>query len=300
MADPSPRHVGDVQQSVQSAQIDEGSEIGYVLHHSFPDLSREQFLDQRGPLLPSFALEDHAARHDDVATPLVELDDHEIVALAYQVLDVGNPPERDLGARKEGVDAHDVDGDAPLDLAGQKTLYGAVVLVGVPDQLPDPQEVGLLLGQDHHPVLVLEALEENVHLLARLDAVRILEFVQGNGALALEAELEDDRGLGCPQNPGLDDLSFADIAAGGSMLVEHGLEVVPRDVEDFFAVGIVEQFRRNVVRGEAPRGRGSGGRVRGVGRRLGVLGFVHLAHRQHAASAPGIAPAGREIAGEPG
>ena len=275
MADAAPGHVGDVKQSVQTAQIDEGAEVGDVLHHPLADLSGQKLLHQCGALLLPLALEDHPARHDDVAAALVELDDHELVGLADQVLDVGDPSQRDLRAREEGVDAHDVDGHTALDLAGQEPLDRPVVLVRVLDELPDAQEVRLLLRQDNHPVFVLKALEEDFHLLARLDLARVLEFVERDGTLTLEAELEDDGGLGDSQHSGLDDLSFANIAARGPMLVEHGLEVVPGDVEDFFAEGIVDQLRRDLAGKRLVRGRGVCRQKRAVVARLGFLILVH-------------------------
>ena len=119
VADTAPGHVGDVQQSVQAAQIDEGAEVRDVLYDAFANLSHEKLLHQSGALLLSVAFEDHPARHDNVAAALVEFDDHELVALADQVLDVGDPSERDLRTREEGVDAHDVDSHATLDLAGE-------------------------------------------------------------------------------------------------------------------------------------------------------------------------------------
>ena len=147
--------------------------------------------------------------------------------------------------------------------------------MGVLDQLPDAQEVRLLLGQDDHTVIVLEALEEDFHLLADLDRVRLLEFVEGDGTFALEPEFEDDGGLGDSQHPGPDDLSLANIARGDLMLVEHGFEVAPGDIEDFFAEGVVKHFRRDLAGNGPVRGRGVCRQKRALGARQGFLILVH-------------------------
>ena len=247
MTHASPGHVGDVQESVEPAEVDEGSEVGDILDDALADLPLEQLLDQSRPLLLALALQDHPARHHDVPAPLVELDDLEVVALADQLLDVGHAAQRDLRAGEERVHAHDVDGYAALDLAGQKSLDRLVLFVGVLDQLPYPQEVRLLLGKDDHSIVVLQALEEDLDFLAGNDGITVLELVEGYGPLTLEAEFEDGRGVRRTQDPGLDDLAFLDDAACRLVVGEHGVEVVVRDVEHLFAVGVVQQFRGDVV-----------------------------------------------------
>ena len=220
-------------------------------------------------------LQDDPAGHHDVPAPLVELDDLEVVAIADQVLDVGHAPERDLRAREEGVHPHDVHRDAALDLAGQQPLHGTVVVVGVADELPHAQEVRLLLGQNHHAVVVLEALEEYFDFLSSLHGGGILEFLDGNRAFALESEFKDDRRVGGPQHPGLDYLAFLDVAAGCLVAREHGLEVVTRDIELLFAVRIVEEFGRDLVRCIAQPGFGLGRIARVVRIRRRSLNLVH-------------------------
>ncbi len=172
-----------MEQSVQPAQIDEGSEVRDVLHHALPDLAQQELLHQGGPLLLPLTLQDHPPRNDDVSPPFVELDDLEVVALAQEVFDVGDPSEGDLRAGEEGVHPHEVHRHAPLDLADQGSLHGAVSLVGLLDLLPDPEEIGLLLGENDDAFFVLQALQEDFDGLARLDGLRILELLLGTANL---------------------------------------------------------------------------------------------------------------------
>ena len=165
VTDAAPRHVRDVEQSVETAQVDERTEVGDVLDRTLADLADEELLHERLALLLALGLEDHAARNDDVPAALVELDDLELVDLADQVLDVRDPAQRDLRPGEEGVHAHEVDGDAALDLPDQRSLDRAVGFVRLADLLPDAQEVGLLLREDDDPVVVFEALEEDLDLV---------------------------------------------------------------------------------------------------------------------------------------
>ena len=102
--------------------------------------------------------------------------------------------------------------------------------------------------------------------MAGLDAVTVLELVECYGPLTLEAEFEDDHGIGHPENLRLDDLPFTEVAHGHGVLGEQRLEVGGRDVELFFAVRIRVEFRRDPVGAE--RHSNHGGAVR--------LGRIHL------------------------
>ena len=96
MRDAAPRHVRDVEQAVNAAEIDERAEVRDVLHDALTDLILLQVLHQLLALAGALVLEDHAARDDDVAAALVQLDDLELELLAEQLVDVGDAAKRDL------------------------------------------------------------------------------------------------------------------------------------------------------------------------------------------------------------
>src|SRR5690606_35626461 len=176
VTDTAPAHVRDVQQAVESAQVDERAEVRHVLHDALADLADQQLLHQLLELALALLLEDHATAHDDVATPLVQLDDLEIERLTDQVLDVRHAAQRDLRARQERIHAHQVDRNAALDLPRQRARNLLDLLVRRLDLLPDAQEVRLLLRQHDYAVLVLQVLQEDLDLVARLQLIRILEL----------------------------------------------------------------------------------------------------------------------------
>src|SRR5690606_16485254 len=74
MVHPAPAHVGDVEEAVDAAQIDERTVLGDVLDRAGDDLTLLEVLE--GLLLEAVALtlEEHAAGEHDVAALLVELD----------------------------------------------------------------------------------------------------------------------------------------------------------------------------------------------------------------------------------
>src|SRR3569623_2937339 len=75
MADAAPAHVGNVEQTVDTAQIDEGAELGNVLDRALAELADFQIAQQARLFLGAFAFDQRAAADDDVATGLVDLQD---------------------------------------------------------------------------------------------------------------------------------------------------------------------------------------------------------------------------------
>ena len=120
---PAPGHVGDVQQAVDAAEIDERTVVGDVLDHAVDDLALLEGLQGGCAHLLALLLQQSAAREDDVPAPLVELDDLEFELLAEEALEVPHRAQIDLGAGKERLDA-DVDGEAALDPGEDLALHG--------------------------------------------------------------------------------------------------------------------------------------------------------------------------------
>ncbi len=117
MVDPAPAHVGDVEQAVDAAQVDERAEVGDVLDGPLADLADGDLLEELLLLLLAGDLDQLAPADDDVAPALVDLQDHALDLLIDVIGDVGRAADIDLAGGQEDVDA-DVDQQAALDLAG--------------------------------------------------------------------------------------------------------------------------------------------------------------------------------------
>ncbi len=117
VVDAAPRDVGDVQQAVDAAEIDEGAVVGDVLDHAVEDLAFLQAGDQLGALLGAGLFEHGAAGHDDVAARAVHLEDLERLRRAHQRADVAHRADVDLAAGQERHGAAEVDREAALDPA---------------------------------------------------------------------------------------------------------------------------------------------------------------------------------------
>src|SRR5690606_29525211 len=127
VVDAAPRHVGDVEQAVDAAEVDEGAVVGDVLDHAVDDLPDLEGLQRLAALALALLLEQRAAREHHVAAPLVELDDLELRALAHQRLEVPHRAQVHLRAGQERLDA-DVDRQAALHARHDHAFHGLVGL----------------------------------------------------------------------------------------------------------------------------------------------------------------------------
>src|SRR6185503_17939845 len=88
MVDAAPRQVGDVEQAVDAAEIDERAEVGDVLYLALDDVALLQLLEQAGLRLGALLLKEPAARDDDVHPLVVDLEDLALDRLAEELADV--------------------------------------------------------------------------------------------------------------------------------------------------------------------------------------------------------------------
>src|SRR5262249_50543277 len=75
VADAVPAHVGDVQQAVDAAEIDEGTEVGDVLDQPLANLADLDLGHELVFGLGPRVFQQLAARNDDVAALVIDLDD---------------------------------------------------------------------------------------------------------------------------------------------------------------------------------------------------------------------------------
>src|SRR6266849_4708713 len=77
VVDPAPGDIGDVQQAVDAAEVDERTVIGDVLDDAVDDLTLFEILHQFLALFGAGLFENRAARHHDVAAAAIHLEDLE-------------------------------------------------------------------------------------------------------------------------------------------------------------------------------------------------------------------------------
>src|SRR6185312_2793038 len=148
MVDTPPGDVGDVQQAVDAAEVDERTVVGDVLDHAVDDLAFLELLDDLAALFGAAFLENGAARHDDVAAALVHLQNLERLRHVHERADVADRTDVDLAARQERHGAFEVDGEAALDLVEDDAFDALVGVVHLFELDPALFTAGLLAAED--------------------------------------------------------------------------------------------------------------------------------------------------------
>ena len=225
VADTAPGHVGDVQQAVDAAEVDERAVLGDVLDHAVDDRAFVQRLQQLGALFAHRGLDHGAARQHDVVALAVELDDLELHRLAFERRHVLDRTRVEQRARQEGADAVDEDGQAALDLAVDGAGDEFAGLERVLEREPRREALGLVARQDGVAVAVLDRVDRDRDEVAGLDfelALVVLEFFDRNVGFRLEAGVDDDETVLDANDLGGDDFAAAHLGLLERLLEHRG------------------------------------------------------------------------------
>src|SRR5690606_4692344 len=190
VADAAPAQVGDVEEAVDAAEVDEDAEVDDVLDGPLEHLADLERVEDLLPLLHEVLLDQRLVADDDVAVGRVDLDDLELHRLVEVRVEVAHRPDVHLGAGEEGLGPEEVHDHAALDAADDGALEDAAGLERLLDLPPAPEVVRLRLGQHELPAAVLEPVDVDVDLVADLELV--VELVLRHDAVGLEPDVDDD------------------------------------------------------------------------------------------------------------
>ena len=188
MVDAAPRDVGDVQQAVDAAEVDERTVVGDVLDHAFHGVSFFQALNQFRTLFGTGLFQNDTAGHDDVAAALVHFQDLERLRRVHQRGHVADRTDIDLRTRQEGNSAIQIDGEAALDLIEDLAVDFLVCFERDFQANPAFLAACLFARQDSFAKSVFDTLEVNFNFVADTHfAVASLgaEFLQRHAAFNL-------------------------------------------------------------------------------------------------------------------
>ena len=190
MVDSTPAHIGDVQQAVDSAEVNKCTKVGDVLDHTLAQLTDFEFLQQRLLHLFALFLDEAAARDDDIATLFVDLEDQAVEFLADEVCDIRRTADVDLTCRQEDIDA-DIQQQAALDFAEYRSADDIAFGMSGNDVFPLTNAFGLAPGKDNQSDGVFELFEQDFEIISDVrDFIIIFPFVPLNDTLTLVADVD--------------------------------------------------------------------------------------------------------------
>src|SRR5579864_1187901 len=209
----SPGHVGDVEQAVETAEIDEGAIFSEVLHDSCENRAFFQVFQSLRTLFVLLAFEQFLARDHDVAAFLVELDHGDFERLAFHAIEIADRTKINLRAGQERMRAHDVDGEAALNAINDNCLDRLLFVMSLFDFFPSVNALRFLVREVDVALFGFAFFAHHVDFIAGLElriAFVIKHFGKRQHAFRLGADVDDDMRAGQLQNGALDNAIVTD------------------------------------------------------------------------------------------
>ena len=237
VVDAAPGHIGDVQEAVDAAQIDERAVIGDVLDETVDDLAFGEAGDDICALFGACFFENGAAGHDDVAAPAVHLEDLEGLVLTHQRTDVADGADIDLRAGKERHGAVEVDGEAALDLVEDDACHLLTSFELLFETVPAFLAARLVAAEDGFAKSVFDALKIDFDFVTdlQLGLTRRRELAQRDAAFHFEADVDDGEILFDADDLAFYDAAFVDVVLGEAF-GQKSCEIVVRRIHRVDAI----------------------------------------------------------------
>jgi hypothetical protein len=143
----APCQIGDVQQAVDTAEINEGAVVGDVLDHALDDAAFLEGCQQCFALFTHAGFENGTTRNNHVVALAVELDDLEFVGLAFVRRGVLDRTHVNQRTRQEGADAVGHYRQPPLDLAGDRAGDQRTIVQRLLKRIPRGDAFGAVARQ---------------------------------------------------------------------------------------------------------------------------------------------------------
>ena len=227
MVDATPRDIGDMQQTIDTAEIDERAVIGDVLDHAFENLAFLEVGEKLVALLGPGFFQNGAARNHYIAAASIHFEDLERLRRAHERADITDRTDIDLAAGQECDGAGKIDRKAAFDAAEDCAADTFGFLKRDFQKSPCLFTAGALTAEDSLTVLVFHPLQIDVDDIADLDLrglARHAEFLERNAPFGFQTDLDQYVIAVDRKNRSLDDGTFCQVAVAKAFL-QQGSEV---------------------------------------------------------------------------
>lgn len=203
----APSHVGDMEQAVHPAKVDERPEVGEVFHRTGDHRAHFRAVHELLAFLAALLLNEFAAAEHDIFAIVVEFDDFEVVGIADELVEILGWDDVDLRRREKRFDT-DVDEQAAFDHGFDAAFDDAFVFENFADFVPVLAVGGFLLRKDDHAFVIFEADEKHLDFIADGDFGWVVEFGGRNGAFRFVADVDEKFAGTNLQDAAFDDAAF--------------------------------------------------------------------------------------------
>ncbi len=155
MSESTPRHIGDVEQTIHAIEVDECAEVCDVFDGAVDAVADVHAVQELLALFAALLLDHFAAGENNVLPVVVDFDDLEIVSVADELLQILWRNDIDLRRGQKCFDA-DVDHQSAFDDRFDFAFDQAVTLENLNDLVPVLPVGGFFLGEDDHAFVVFQ------------------------------------------------------------------------------------------------------------------------------------------------
>jgi hypothetical protein len=129
MLDTAPGDIRDVQEAINTAQINKHTVFGNIFNHAIHDFTFMDGGQRRRSFGFPFGFQNDPPGENDVAALAVEFQNLEFEGLPNHLVQVAHGAQIGLGARQEGLNAH-VNRKSAFDTVGDGAFYRFFVVKG--------------------------------------------------------------------------------------------------------------------------------------------------------------------------
>jgi hypothetical protein len=186
--------VGDVQQAIDAAQIDERTIIGDVLDNAVDDLAFGEVLDKARALFCACFFQNGATRYNDVATLAVHFQDNEGLSDVHQWRNVTDWTNVNLAAGQECHCAAQINGETTLYAAEDNAINAVACVKFAFQHIPSGFATGAIAAEHGFAVHIFYAVYEDFDFVANLQVGFLAghsEFTQRHTAFGFETHIDD-------------------------------------------------------------------------------------------------------------
>ena len=188
----APREVCDVDESVNTTEVNEYTVRGDVLDCTLEDLTLLKLADDFFLLCLQLSLDEGLVRNNNVTELLVDLDNLELHCLAYEYIVVTYRMNVNLASWQECLDTEYVNDHTALSAALDVTLDNFLVVQSSVDTLPALAETSLLVRKKQLTLLVFLVLNVHLYCVANLQIWIVAEFACGDDTVAFVTNVYDN------------------------------------------------------------------------------------------------------------
>ena len=191
----APGQIGNVQQAINAAEVDECAVVGDVLDDTLDDAAFLEVGQQCIALFTNTGFKHGTTGNDHVVTLAIELDDLEFVGLAFVRRGVLDRTHVDQRTRQEGADAVGHNGQTTLHLAGDGAGHEGAFVQGLLEVVPCSDALGAIAREAGFTETVLDLLNGDLNEVADSGfefALVVQEFFTVDVAFGLQSGIYND------------------------------------------------------------------------------------------------------------